>query len=178
MRRLAVVLVLMFAPACGRATENDAGEPDCPTTSTPGSAATTTVDPRCVERATETNRGDDAAGQVWKGTVVQVYQFFCTSRARSPVEFTPGGDGRFETTIAFTEVGTDCPIPTANLWSSQPVTGRLTENRLEIEGAPTLTGTVDRSGNRITGTYKNSSPADPNQTYTTSWELRCETGCG
>lgn len=135
-------------------------------------------DETTTERATETNHGDDAAAQVWKGTVLQVYQFFCTSRASSPVQFTPAGDGRFETTIVFTEVGTDCPVPLTNMWGPQTVTGQLTSNRLEIEGVPTLTGTVDRSGDRISGTYKNSSPAEPSRTYTTSWELQCEKGCG
>jgi len=127
---------------------------------------------------TEPQSRDGTSEQTWKGTVLQVYKFLCVSRATAPVEFTADTGGRFETTLAFTEVGTDCPIPTANTWTSQIVTGELTESRLAIQGVPTLSGTVDRSADRITGTYTNSSPNDPNQEYTTTWDLHCEKGCG
>jgi hypothetical protein len=54
--------------ACSGEDETD--KADCPT-STPGQpTATTTVDPRCVVRATETSpTGDEAATQTWKGTI-------------------------------------------------------------------------------------------------------------
>lgn len=178
--RFAALLPLLFAGACGGGPANEADEPDCPT-HTPGAplpTATTTVDPRCVERATERGGNDDqAAQQVWKGTVHQVYKSFCTSEATSPAELTVSGpDGRFEMTVAFTQVASDCPVPLT--WGSGPVTGHLTQDKLAVEGGPILTGTVGRSGDRINGSYTNPLPADASQTYTTAWNLKCERGCG
>ena len=132
----------------------------------------------CGGTAPETHRDVNPEGQVWKGTVLQVYQYFCVARASSPVEFTTASDGRFETTVTFTEVGSDCPIPIADLRSSQTVAGQLTDDRLTVEDTPTLSGTADRAGDRLSGTYTNSSAMDPNEKYTTTWELRCEKGCG
>jgi hypothetical protein len=63
-------------------------------------------------------------------------------------------------------------------WGSAPVAGRLNQERLSVEGGPTLTGTVNRSGDRINGSYTNPLPTDPGQTYTTTWDVKCEQGCG
>jgi hypothetical protein len=65
----AVLLVVVLLAGCGGRDKDDASKPDCPTTTTsqqPG-VMTTTVDPRCVQRGTETS--DEATGQVWKGTI-------------------------------------------------------------------------------------------------------------
>jgi hypothetical protein len=81
--------------------------------------------------------------------------------------------GKFETTVAFTEVASDCPAY-ADTWGSGVVTGRVTRNRMRIEGeGPLIPGTVARSGDRIDGTYTNPLPGDPTQTYRTTWELEC-----
>jgi hypothetical protein len=67
---LAVLPVVALLAGCGGRDKDDADKPDCPTTTTsqqPG-APTTTVDPRCVQRATETS-GDKATSQEWKGTI-------------------------------------------------------------------------------------------------------------
>jgi hypothetical protein len=67
--RFAVLAAVTLLAACGGGGEDNADEPDCPTTTTAvqPSAMTTTIDPRCVQRATETS--DEATGQVWKGTI-------------------------------------------------------------------------------------------------------------
>ena len=68
--RLAVVVVVTFLTGCGGGAREGAAEPDCPSTTGPRPTATTTVDPRCVERATETGSdGEQAATQTWKGTI-------------------------------------------------------------------------------------------------------------
>ena len=177
--RLAVVVVVTFLTGCGGGAREGAAEPDCPSTTGPRPTATTTVDPRCVERATETSGEDEATDQVWKGTVHQVWNAVsCKSEATSPAEFTISGpDGRFQMTISFTEVASDCPVSTAQLWGSGPLTGQLTEDRLSVEGGPLLTGSVSRSGDRINGSYTNPLPTDARQTYVTTWDLKCERGC-
>ena len=67
----ALMLLVLLLAACG-GSEDKSGEPDCPTY-TPGQpppTVTTTVDPRCVGRATErTTPTDDAAGLAWQGTI-------------------------------------------------------------------------------------------------------------
>ena len=72
------IAVAIVVAACGGG-QDEASETDCPTT-TPGQqpTATTAVDPRCVERATETSPGttdDELDGQTWKGTVHGTFQF-------------------------------------------------------------------------------------------------------
>lgn len=70
-RRVAVLAVVMLLAACG-GDKPAADEPTCPTY-TPGQPAptvTTTVDPRCVERATALTTTDtETAGQAWRGTL-------------------------------------------------------------------------------------------------------------
>jgi hypothetical protein len=67
-RRFAVLVVVTLLAGCG-AAHKDAAEPTCPTTTAqqPAATVTTTVDPSCVVRATETS--DEVTGQVWKGTI-------------------------------------------------------------------------------------------------------------
>ena len=68
--RFAVLVVVAFLSACSGGGEENANEPGCPTTAAPQSTVTTMVDPRCVERATETGSdGEQAATQTWKGTI-------------------------------------------------------------------------------------------------------------
>ena len=140
------------------------------------------IDKNLVDRIGQqlVNLGKITCGQAWNGTLEQSAQLIgCTSTATSPAQFTvTRRDGRFEMTVSFTEVASDCPFPTANLWGSAPVTGKLTRNRLTVEGGPLLSGTVDRSGERVSGSYVNALPADASQTYTTTWDVRCAKACG
>lgn len=65
---LAATLLLITTAACSRpGTE----EPDCPTKITlpPGATPTTTLDPRCIVRATTTGTADGDAASRWTGTV-------------------------------------------------------------------------------------------------------------
>jgi hypothetical protein len=86
-----------------------------------------------------------------------------------------GGTSEFETVVSFTQEASDCPAPMP--WGSQNVTGRLTQTGLDVEGGPILSGSVRRAGDRISGSYTNHLPTDPNQTYTTTWDLHCQLGC-
>ena len=126
------------------------------------------------------NLGEITCGQAWKGTVEQKWQgVSCTSTASSQAQFIVKDDdrGKFEVALAFAETASDCPFTTANLWGSGSFAGRLTRNRFAIEGGPPLTGSVARSDDRINGSYTNPLPADPRQTYTTTWDLQCVKGC-
>ena len=66
---LFLLLLTLLLTACRGASKEESDKPDCPSTP-PGAASatvTTSVDPRCVQRATETSHG--AADQMWKGTI-------------------------------------------------------------------------------------------------------------
>lgn len=95
-RRWFILLTaLLVAAGCGGGRDQASG-PDCPT-STPGQPpATTTLDPRCVERATEREAdGDQAAGRVWQGTITTAEGgpgFTGTTNGTFSVNVAPGGE--------------------------------------------------------------------------------------
>ena len=131
-RLLAALVVVTLLAACGGGGEDKADEPDCPTTTTgqQPSAVTTTVDPRCVQRATETSEPKRAESQTWNGVL----------------DTTEGGPGmRGETKGTFTvTVGPDGAVTGTGTSHSTYSTAPPIDSQL------TVTGTRDNSGFHLT----------------------------
>ncbi len=127
-----VLAVVTLLAACGGGGEENAAEPDCPTTTTAQqpAAETTTVDPRCVQRATETSEPQGAESQTWKGTL----------------DTTEGGPGmRGETKGTFTvTVGPDGAVTGTGTSHS------TYSNAPPIDSQLTVTGTRGDGGFHLT----------------------------
>ncbi|HUF84612.1 MAG TPA: hypothetical protein VMQ81_08490 [Acidimicrobiia bacterium] len=115
-------------------------------------------------------------GEVWEGTLSQSLAFgeglFCRTTGTSPVQFAVReGTDRVEIPFAMVETASDCIAPTAGSWTSGTLPARVTRNALTVRGGPQWAGTVDRSGDRISGTY--TWAPDESLILTTTWELQC-----
>lgn len=158
---LAATLLLITTAACSRpGTE----EPDCPTKITlpPGATPTTTLDPRCIVRATTTGTADGDAASRWTGTVriAGFYASICNAIWDGNVSLA----GKDELTGKATLILVETSCPGKVVAGELVLKGNVGSDSLAITWAhPELPqrafdlgagqGTIRRSGDRAEGTF-------------------------